>query len=133
VTPPTPYIHFPGNAREALTFYAEVFGGRVEVHTFTEFGRDDGPADAIAHGLLRDGPVDLYAADAAPGQSPLAPAGLMMALLGTADPATLRQWFARLADGGTIVDDLAHRPWDASDGQVIDRFGVHWLIGFEDE
>ena len=23
------------------------------------------------------------------------------------------------------------RPWGASDGQVIDRNGLHWLIGFE--
>jgi uncharacterized glyoxalase superfamily protein PhnB len=26
MTGPTPYIHFPGTAREALTFYGEVFG-----------------------------------------------------------------------------------------------------------
>jgi PhnB protein len=31
------------------------------------------------------------------------------------------------------VDDLQTRPWGASDGQVVDRFGLHWLIGFEAE
>ena len=30
-----------------------------------------------------------------------------------------------------VVADLERRPWGASDGQVVDRFGVHWLIGFE--
>jgi PhnB protein len=30
------------------------------------------------------------------------------------------------------VDALQARPWGASDGQVIDRYGVRWLIGFED-
>ncbi len=56
----------------------------------------------------------------------------MLSLLGTAEPATLRRWFAGLAaDGGTVVDDLQERPWGASDGQVIDRYGLHWLIGFE--
>lgn len=29
------------------------------------------------------------------------------------------------------MDDVQERPWDASDGRVIDRYGVHWLIGFE--
>jgi PhnB protein len=29
------------------------------------------------------------------------------------------------------VDDLQKRPWGASDGQVIDRYGLPWLIGFE--
>jgi len=55
----------------------------------------------------------------------------MLALLGTADPSTLRTWFSRLSDGGRVVDDLQKRPWGASDGQVIDRYGLHWLIGFE--
>jgi len=41
VTGTTPYIHFPGTAREALTFYGDVFGCAVELHTFAEFGRSD--------------------------------------------------------------------------------------------
>lgn len=55
----------------------------------------------------------------------------MFSLLGTADPATLRRWFDGLSDGGRVVDDLQRRPWGASDGQVVDRFGLHWLVGFE--
>ena len=67
---PTPYIHFPGTAREALTFYADVFGGSAELNTFADFGRTDGPADAVAHGML-DGPVTLFGADvSAPPRRP---------------------------------------------------------------
>jgi PhnB protein len=88
---PIPYILSPGTAREALSFYAAVFGGAAELHSFAEFGHADGPADAT----------------------------------------TLRTWFARLADGRTVVDDLERRAWGAFDGQVIDRYGVRWLIGFE--
>ena len=33
--------------------------------------------------------------------------------------------------GGRVLDDLQKRPWGASDGQVIDRYGLRWLIGFE--
>jgi PhnB protein len=57
--------------------------------------------------------------------------GMMLALLGTATPSTLRHWFSRPSEGGQVVDDLQTRPWGASDGQVIDRYGLHWLIGFE--
>jgi len=53
VTDPTPHIHFPGTARAALTFYAAIFGGQVELNTLADFGRTDGPGEAIAHGLLR--------------------------------------------------------------------------------
>ena len=56
---------------------------------------------------------------------------MMLALLGTAAPSVLRDWFSRLCEGGRVVDDLQERPWGASDGQVIDRYGLHWLIGFE--
>jgi PhnB protein len=131
MTAPTPYLHLPGTAREALSFYGEVFGGRVAAHSFAEFGRQDGPADAVAHGYLVDGPVALFAADVAGDEPPLRTVGLMFSLLGAADPATLRGWFTGLAAGGRVVEDLQQRAWGASDGQVVDRFGVHWLIGFE--
>jgi PhnB protein len=131
-TPPTPYLHFSGTAREALTFYGHVFGCSVQLHTFEEFNRTDGPPEAIAHGYLTEGPVRLYAADVAESQPSYQSEGMMFSLLGTADPSTLRRWFSRLSGDGRIVDDLQARPWGASDGQVIDRFGLHWLIGFED-
>lgn len=130
MTAPTPYLLLPGTARDALTFYAGVFGGEPALHTYAEFNRTDGPPDAIAHGQLDGGPVALFATDAA-GEPAFSSAGLMFALLGTADPSTLRQWFERLCEGGRVVDELQHRPWGAYDGQVVDRFGVHWLIGFE--
>ena len=130
MTAPTPYLHLPGTTRDALTFYGEVFGCGVQLHTFAEFDRTDGPADAIAHGYLVEGPVVLFAADVAGDEPPLRCEGLMLSLLGSAAPATLREWFSRLADGGRVVDDLQARSWGDSDGQVIDRHGLHWLIGF---
>lgn len=127
---PTPYLHLAGTAREALAFYGEVFGGEVQLQTLADFGRTDGPAEAIAHGSL-EGPVALFAADASGDQAALRCQGLMLSLLGTADPASMRRWFNRLAEDGRVVEDLQRRPWGASDGQVVDRYGVHWLIGFE--
>jgi PhnB protein len=125
-----PYLHFDGAAREALTFYRDVFGGELELHTFGEFVRDDGPSEAIAHGILK-GPVELFGADAGKEQAPLALEGILFSLLGTADSRTLEAWFAALGDGGEVTDALQERPWGAHDGQVTDRFGVRWLIGYE--
>ena len=133
MTGPTPYVLFPGTARKALTFYGEVFGCAVQLHTFAEFNRADGPADAIAHGYLAGGPVALFGADVSGDERPLRSEGMMLALLGTAAPPALRHWFSRLSEGGRVVDDLQTRPWGASDGQVIERYGLHWLIGFESD
>ena len=131
VTGPTPYVHFPGTAREALTFYGDVFGCSVQLHTFEEFHRSDGLAEAIAHGYLSGGPVQLFGADVAGDERPVRCEGVMLSLLGTAAPSMLTNWFSRLSEGGQVVDDLQERPWGDSDGQVIDRYGLHWLIGFE--
>ncbi|WP_110851356.1 VOC family protein [Georgenia satyanarayanai] len=131
MTAPVPYVFLPGTAREALHFYAGVFGCSVQLHTLGDFGRTDGPPEAIAHGVLSDGPITLYAADATGDQRALRCEGMLLSLLGTAPPDTLREWFQKLAEGGQVVDDLQGRSWGATDGQVIDRYGVQWLIGYE--
>ncbi|MGY5764028.1 VOC family protein [Brachybacterium sp. DNPG3] len=127
---PLPYLLLPGTAREALEAYQRIFGGELTLHTYEQFERTDGPATAIAHGLL-EGPVDLCAADAAEGEDALQVEGLLLALLGRRDPAVLRSWFVALSEGGEVLDPLQRRAWGASDGQVRDRFGVRWLVGFE--
>jgi len=61
------YVSFPGTARQALGFYADVFGGDLALYTYAEFNRSDGPPDAIAHGEL-SGAVALAGSDAAAGE-----------------------------------------------------------------
>lgn len=127
---PQVYISFPGTAREALGYYAEVFGGDVSLFTYEDFARTDGPPTAVAHGML-DGAVALAGSDAAAGEATMRCEGMMLSLLGAAEPTVLHAWFDRLAADGKVVDPLALKPWGGSDGQVIDRHGLHWLIGYE--
>jgi len=126
-----PYLLLPGNAAEALAFYAQVFGGQVQQFTYEQAGRADGPASAIAHGMLLGGPVELAAADAATGEGTASMSGMFFSLLGTADPATLASWFDALAEGGSVIDPLQKRPWGDYDGTLVDRFGISWLIGHQ--
>ncbi|MDP3952376.1 VOC family protein [Microbacterium sp.] len=126
-----PYLFFPGNAREALTFYNDVFGGELSLFTYEQFSRADGPGDAIAHGMV-SGSVQLFGADAGPDQDAVHIVGATFSLLGTAEPAVLHRWFDRLSEGGTNVDPLQKRPWGDFDGQVTDRHGIRWLIGYQE-
>ena len=132
MTAPQIYVSFPGTARDALGFYASVFGGELSLHTYAEFDRSDGPPNAIAHGVL-DGVVALAGSDAAEGEKSVKLEGVRLSLLGAAAPDVLHEWFDKLAVGGRVVDPLAPKPWGASDGQVIDRHGLHWLVGYEPE
>ena len=43
-----PYISFDGDARPAMEFYAQVFGGELQMNTFGEYGMADSP-DAVAY------------------------------------------------------------------------------------
>lgn len=128
---PVPYVLFPGTAREALERYRAVFGGELGLHTYAEFGRLDGPPEAIAHGVLI-GPVRLYGSDAGADDDALTTTGIFLALLGTADPDTLRRWFDVLTTGGRVIDPLQRRVWGAWDGRVRDAYGLTWLVGWEE-
>ncbi|HEV7951561.1 MAG TPA: VOC family protein [Glaciihabitans sp.] len=130
MTSPLIYVSFPGTAREALSFYADTFGGELSLHTNKQFGNAEGDPNAIAHGVL-SGVVSLAGSDVPAGGTSVKLEGLMLSLLGTAVPNVLHEWFDKLAEGGEVVDPLAPKPWGATDGQVIDRFGLHWLIGYE--
>lgn len=126
-----PYLLFPGVAAEALQHYATIFGGEARLFTYEQAGRSDGPGEAVAHGMLRGGPVEIAGADAADGEAAVTMGGMFFSLLGTADPETLTRWFAALAEDGEVIDALQKRPWGDYDGTLVDRFGVRWLIGHQ--
>jgi PhnB protein len=46
-----PYLSFKDNAREAMEFYNSVFGGKLDIQTFKQYGISDDPAedDKIMH------------------------------------------------------------------------------------
>ncbi|MCS3842929.1 putative glyoxalase superfamily protein PhnB [Microbacterium sp. AK031] len=59
--------------------------------------------------------------------------GVSIALLGTADGPTLTRRFDAHAQSGRVLDPLQERSWGAYVGQVVDRFGIRWLIGCGDD
>ncbi|MFJ2369496.1 VOC family protein [Microbacterium sp. NPDC087665] len=127
-----PYLLFPGNAAEAFAHYRSVFGGEVQLFDYAQLGREDGPGDAIGHGMLQ-GIVELSGADAGADDDAVQMSGMFLSLLGTADAATLTRWFDALAAQGRVLSALETRPWGDVDGMVVDRYGIRWLIGFHPE
>ena len=123
-----PYLSFRDNAREAMTYYQEVFGGDLALSTFGEYGDKDAPeANLVMHAQL-DAPdgLTLMGADTPPGMDFTAPAGITVSLSG--DDAKLRDWFAKLADGGTVSMPLEKQMWGDEFGMCTDRFGTPWMV-----
>ena len=124
-----PYISFGDNAREAMTFYQQVLGGTLELHTFGEYGADSEPfADLVMHGLLEtaDG-LTLMAADSPPGMARTVGNNITISLSGD-DEAVLRERFEGLAEGGSVDVPLEKQMWGDVFGQLTDRFGIGWLV-----
>jgi PhnB protein len=124
-----PYITFDGNARQAMEFYKEVFGGELVVNTFGEFGQADSPdADKVMHGQLETaGGFTLMASDPPPG-SEYNPGTNMSVSLSGDDGDELRGYWEKLSAGGTVTVPLEKQMWGDEFGSCIDRFGVSWLV-----
>ncbi|HEX7322645.1 MAG TPA: VOC family protein [Mycobacterium sp.] len=127
----TPHLHFHGTAREAMGFYAGIFGGDVDFHTFAEIGcgqASEADADRIAHASLEtDAGYAIMACDA-PSEHHSAPVtGASMCLNGD-DAALLRGYFEKLSAGGTVDMPLAEQAWGDEFGACVDKFGVPWMV-----
>ena len=124
-----PYINFPGNAREALEFYKDVFGGDLWLSTFAEYGEQDSPvANNIMHGQLQtDRGFTLMGADVPPGMEHN-PGNNMAVSLSGDDVDELRGYWERLSQGGTVTVPLEKQMWGDEFGMFIDRFGVAWMV-----
>ena len=44
------------------------------------------------------------------------------------DEATLRGYWDRLSEGGTVVMPFEKAPWGDTFGMCVDRFGTNWMI-----
>jgi PhnB protein len=123
-----PYLSFNGDARQAMEFYRSVFGGDLTVSTFGDFGTpDEQLKDKVMHAQLEtpDG-YTLMASDTAPGM-PFTP-GTTITVSLSGDEPRLRDYFTRLADGGTVTMPLEKQVWGDEFGQLTDRYGVAWMV-----
>lgn len=124
-----PYISFTDNARQAMEFYRGVFGGTLTLNTFGEFGAPDGPdADKVMHGMLEtDTGFTLMGADTPTGMEHNPGNNIAVSLSGE-DAAELRDYWAKLSEGGTVSVPLEKQMWGDEFGMCTDRFGIPWMV-----
>ena len=125
-----PYLSFRDNARQAMEFYRDVFGGDLTVNTFGESGDAQGTpeADKIMHAQLEtDRGFTLMASDT-PAEMPYSPGDNISISLSGDDADDLRSWFAKLADGGSVTMPLEKQVWGDEFGMCVDPFGIQWMV-----
>jgi PhnB protein len=124
-----PYLNFNGNARQALEFYASVFGGSLNLNTFADFGAPESPdAGRIMHGQLdTDAGYTIMGADITSDMEPRPISGFSVSLSGD-DGDILRRYWDRLSSSGAVTMPLQKQVWGDEFGMCVDEFGVSWLV-----
>ncbi|MGW4485294.1 VOC family protein [Amycolatopsis sp. NPDC004368] len=124
-----PYISFRDDARQAMEFYRDVFGGTLTIMTFGESGMADSPAaDNIMHAqLTTDNGFTLMAADTPPGMDHNPGTNISVSLSGD-DGDQLRGYWGKLSDGGTVAVPLEKQMWGDEFGMCVDKFGIGWMV-----
>jgi len=124
-----PYISFTGNARQAMEFYEDVFGGTLTLNTFGEFGAPDSPgADNIMHAMLEtDSGFALMGADTQP-EMELNPGDNIAVSLSGDDGDELRGYWEKLSGSGSVSVTLEKQMWGDEFGMCVDQFGIAWMV-----
>jgi PhnB protein len=127
-----PYISFKDNARAAMEFYRDVFGGELQINTFGQYGDPDAPgADLIMHSLLATpSGLALMGNDAPPGTDCQASGNISVSLSGgnSTDGDELRGYWAKLSADGTVITPFEKQVWGDEFGMCTDKFGVNWMV-----
>jgi PhnB protein len=129
-----PYLQFRDNARDAITFYQDVFGGELNISTFGEYGggADDthgAAADGVMHAQLEaPNGFTLMASDVPPGMDTGGDIGNGTISLSGDDDDDLRGYWAKLSDGGEVSVPLEKQMWGDEFGMLTDKFGISWMV-----
>ena len=125
-----PYLNFKNNTREAMEFYHGVFGGKLDINTFKEFGASQDPAedDLIMHSQLETpAGFTVMGADTPAGMEYNPGTNIAISLSGD-DVDDLRGYWQKLSDGGTVTVPLEKQMWGDEFGMCVDRFGIGWMV-----
>jgi PhnB protein len=125
-----PYLNFKDNTREAMEFYKDVFGGKLDMNTFSDYNASPDPSEAnkVMHAVLAAGNGITFMAADTPNSMEYKPGTNFSMSLSGDDEAELGGYFDRLSAGGTVTMPLEKAVWGDTFGMVQDKFGVSWLV-----
>ncbi|MDR9852281.1 VOC family protein [Paenibacillus sp. VCA1] len=116
------------DAKSQANYYIEVLGGEIQfVSTYGDApGAPEAMKDKVMHlSLTLAGTNSLMLSDAF---EPVSYNRSVSLSLTYNDEAEARAAYAKLSEGGESKYPFALQPWGAYYGEVIDQFGVTWMI-----
>lgn len=132
------YLNFPGNTEEAFTFYKSVFGTDFVggIHHQGDMPLPEGapePSEADKRLVINVtlpilGGHILMGTDVPESRGKVNQGNNVHICLHPDTRAEADALFAALSQGGTVKQPLAEMFWGDYYGQLVDKFGVQWMI-----
>lgn len=132
-----PYINFPGNCREAVAFYTEVFKAEEpQIMTLGEMPPDpsylmpDSVKELVANAQLNIRGNTIMFSDVPPGM-PYTEGNNITLVITDTDLEEIKRLFDLLSNEGTVEMSLQETFWSKAYGALTDKFGIGWQISAE--
>jgi PhnB protein len=132
------YLSFNGNCEEALNFYAQCLGGKVELMRFDSAPKDSGmevPLDwknKVMHGTLDAQGAQIMGSDVPPNMGAGGQfKGFSVSVWVKDGVDQARKVFDALSAGGKVTMAFAPPFWGGHFGMLTDKFGVPWMVSCE--
>ncbi|WP_282935540.1 VOC family protein [Paenibacillus sp. RC67] len=131
------YLNFNGNCREAVEFYAEVFGTeKPRMMTFgqappnPEFPLQEDAKHLIMHARLDIDGSNVMFSDVFPGMPFVAGTNISLSIVNK-DIEKIKSFFHKLKEGGTVGMELQETFWSKCYGSLKDKFGIDWQFNYD--
>jgi PhnB protein len=131
------YLIFSGNCEEAVQFYCDIFKGDIKFLQKYKEAPVDTPQswdNKIMHASFVIKDTLLMASDSGPDIPVIIGNNIHLSVSYDKDNNP-DEHFNKLAIGGKITKPIEKTFWGARFGQLVDRYGVHWMFNqhFENE
>jgi len=129
-----PYLMFSGNCEEALRFYEQALGAKID----SLMKNEGSPAqehmppdwsDKVLHARFSIDNHVLMASDAPPGHYSK-PQGFSVSI-SLPDTTKGEEIFKKLSEGGSVQMPFGPTFWAKGFGMCVDRFGIPWFVNCE--
>lgn len=126
------YLKFNGNCREAMAFYQDCFGGKLDIMTVDESPvKDQMPVemhDKIMHSQLTSGSIMIMGSDLVETSGFVHGTTVSLVLV-CKSKEEIESLFARLSAGGKVVTPLREEFFGLY-AELIDKYGFSWLLQY---
>ena len=130
------FIHFNGNCREAVEFYAKVFGNeKPKIMTYGEAPADPEfqlPEEAkklVLYTFLNICGSNVMFSDMPPGTNFISGNNISISVV-SKNIDEIKSFFAQMKEGGIVSMDLQETFWSKCYGMLTDKFGITWQFSY---